>query len=72
MVDFLHIRTLSFVTSFLSIVTFILMLNFYNKRKTYQGFKHWTISSLLTSLGFLLMSLRDFIPAFLSIAIEMV
>ncbi len=69
MVDFLHIRTLSFVTSFLAIVTFILMLNFYYKRKTYQGFKCWTISFLFISIGFLLLGLRDFIPAFLSIVI---
>jgi hypothetical protein len=43
------------------------MLYFYRNRKTYTGFKQWTFAYLLNFCGFVLLSLRNILPDFITI-----
>jgi diguanylate cyclase (GGDEF)-like protein len=45
----------------------IIMLIYSRERKVYGGFKHWILANFGLFLGYTLVSLRDFVPAFLSI-----
>ncbi|UYP47783.1 hypothetical protein NEF87_004068 [Candidatus Lokiarchaeum ossiferum] len=67
--DYLDIQTLSFITSIVSISTFIVMLFVAKKQKIYPGFKEWTLANFFNSLGMILLALRPILPDFISIII---
>lgn len=67
--DFFDIRTLSLITGIVSISIFSCMLFVALKRKIYPGFIEWTIGSLSNSIGTILLSMRDFLPNFVTIVI---
>lgn len=64
---FFDIRTLSLFSGFLSVCLFICMIYIYKSRKTYPGFKQWTVAYALNSLGFVFISLRNILPGFITI-----
>jgi hypothetical protein len=61
---FLDIRTLSFVTAVTALAMFLCMLHVAIRRKTYPGFKRWTVAALAFFLGFAMLSLRHLLPDF--------
>jgi hypothetical protein len=67
MKTYLDVRTLSFTTSIISLIVCLCMLYVLQTRKTYPGFRQWTIASFLGFLGFILMSGRGILPDFLTI-----
>lgn len=67
MEDYLNIRTLSVVTSIVSIAISINLLYIYFQRKTYPGFLNWTLAYISNSFGMILLGLRDYIPDLFSI-----
>jgi len=67
--SFLDVRTLSFMTGIVSFIMFACMLYVSLTRKTYRGFKTWTIASFVSFVGMLLISMRNFLPDFITIVI---
>lgn len=67
--DYFDIKTLSFITSIVSISTFIVMLFIAKKQKIYPGFIDWTLANFFNSLGMVLMALRHVLPDFISVII---
>ncbi|CCK78206.1 conserved uncharacterized protein [Desulfobacula toluolica Tol2] len=65
----IDIRTLSFISSIISLVLCICMIYISTTRKTYNGFTQWTIASILYSFGMVFMSLRSILPDFISIIV---
>ncbi|HLZ20277.1 MAG TPA: hypothetical protein VKO67_11710 [Smithellaceae bacterium] len=68
--EFLHIRTLIFVSGITSLILFVCMLYIWKHQKTYPGFLRWTFSSLLNAAGMLLVSYRGILPDFITIIIS--
>ena len=69
MLHLLDIRSLSFISSIISLVLSVCMVYVSLTRKTYYGFSQWTIASILYSFGMVLMSLRGILPDFISIIV---
>lgn len=69
MLDFLHMRTLIFVSGFTSAVLFLCMLYIWKYQKTYPGFLRWTVASLTNAAGMILVSQREFLPDVLTIVV---
>lgn len=67
LLDFIDIRTLSFVSSIISLVLCICMIYISKTRKTYNGFTQWTVAAILYSVGMVFLSLRGILPDFISI-----
>jgi len=65
----LDIRTLSLTSGIISLILSTCMLYVYIRRKTYSGFTQWTISSVLNCFAMVFLSLRGFIPDFITIVI---
>lgn len=65
----LDIRTLSLTSGIISLILSTCMLYVYIRRKTYIGFMQWVISSVLNCFALILLSLRGFIPDFITIVI---
>ena len=69
MLHLLDIRSLSFISSIISLVLSVCMVYISLTRKTYNGFSQWTTASILYSFGMVLMSLRGILPDFISIIV---
>ena len=67
MAIFFDIRTLSLFSGCISACLFISMIYIYKNRKTYPGFKQWTVGCFLNFLGFVLLSLRNILPDLITI-----
>ena len=67
MQTYLDIRTLSFTTGIIYFIACLSMLYIQYTRKTYPGFRMWTIASFLGFFGFILLSLQGVIPDFFTI-----
>jgi len=63
------IKTLAFVQGILSFMLTASMIYVFVSGKTYSGFKSWTLSFFISSIGLILIGLRGYIPDFLSIVI---
>ncbi len=61
------VRTLSIISSIISLILCICMVYVSQTRKTYNGFSQWTIASILYSFALAFMSLRNILPDFISI-----
>lgn len=66
---FADIRSLAITSSVISLVLCVCMVYVFMTRKTYAGFRYWTIASVLYSVGMVLMGLRGLIPDGFSIII---
>jgi PAS domain S-box-containing protein len=69
MFDLFDIRTLSMVVGGSMLVSTISMAYYFFYRRTYGNFKLWTLAMACLSLGFLLFSVRGFVPDLASIVI---
>ncbi len=67
MTNYLDIRTLAFVSGIIALVLSLCLFFIYATRKTYPGFRQWTIAALFNFAGMLLISLRGVIPDFFTI-----
>lgn len=65
--NYLDIRTLLFVVSIIGLVICLSFAYVLATRKTYAGFRSWTVSSFASFLGLLLVSLRGVVPDAISI-----
>lgn len=65
--EFFDIRITAFSAGLVSLVLCIILISIYVRRLTYAGFLFWTVAALLWFFGSILLSLRDYIPDFLSI-----
>jgi hypothetical protein len=70
MENFLDIRTLSVITSVVSVFIFFMMLSIAVKKKAYPGYFEWTIAALSNSLGMILLGMRNILPDFITIIIS--
>jgi diguanylate cyclase (GGDEF)-like protein len=62
-------RTQTIVQVAVSATLFVVMLVAWRTQRTYPGFGRWTISNLPNALGWLLISLRDLIPTWVSVVV---
>jgi hypothetical protein len=69
MIAALDIRTLSFTASVVSLVLCCYLLYFQATRRTYPGFRLWTLGSLAMGAGMILLALRGLIPDLLSVVV---
>lgn len=60
-------RTVALFSGLISFVLCFCMLFIYISRKTYKGFLFWVIASFLNALGLMLLSLRSYLPDFITI-----
>jgi hypothetical protein len=67
MIAALDIRTLSLSAAVISWILCCYLLNFQATRRTYPGFKLWTLGSLSLGAGLVLLALRGLIPVFISV-----
>ena len=67
MLYLIDIRTLSYISSIISMVLCICMVYVSITRKTYSGFTQWTFASILYGFGMVFISLRGILPDFISI-----
>lgn len=65
----LAIRTLYLSSCAVLFTISVCMVNYLYSRKTFPGFKAWTLGSGLSVLAFLLVGLRNMLPDFLSIIV---
>jgi hypothetical protein len=65
----LDIRTLAFVSSTTSLVLFFWLAYVDRTRKTYPGFRQWTMSAFLFFCGMVLISLRNIWPDMLTVVV---
>ncbi len=67
MSQFFQIRTIFLFGGLISACLFVCMLYIYKNRKTYPGFKQWTIAFMFNFSGGVLLSCRDFLPFFTTV-----
>ncbi len=67
MINFFAIRSISLFSGSISGCLFICMLYIYKGRKTYPGFSRWTLAFLINFIGSVLLSLRNFLPEFITV-----
>jgi diguanylate cyclase (GGDEF)-like protein len=65
----LDIRTMGILSAVTPFVLGFVMLAYQRERKVYRGFRHWLVANFGMGIGFALLSLRGFIPAFSSIVL---
>ncbi|MBI4798328.1 MAG: hypothetical protein HY794_06260 [Desulfarculus sp.] len=63
----LDIRTLSFAAAVIAAILFGYMSHMQLSRKTYPGFRHWTLAALVSGTGSVLVTLRGLVPDLISI-----
>lgn len=69
MFDLFNVRTLSFISSIISLILCICMIYVSQTRKTYSGFTQWTIASILYIFALALLSMRSVVPDFISVIV---
>lgn len=69
MIAVLEIRTLSYTAAIISWILCCYLLYFQLTRRTYPGFRLWTLGSLCLGAGLVMLGLRGLIPDFFSIVI---
>jgi len=69
MTQFFDIRTLSVVMGVTVFVLGLSMAHYSVNRKTYAGFGAWTTGTILFSLAFFLIALRQILPSFITIVV---
>ncbi len=67
MTEILSMKTVFVFSSLIALMLFACMLYVYRKGRTYEGFRHWTLASLLYALGSCLIILRNIAPDLVSI-----
>lgn len=65
----LDVQTLAVLSILLPLGMGLLMGGYLKDRKVYPGFSRWVLANFLFCLSFLLISLREVVPAFLSIIV---
>lgn len=63
----MNVRTLSLISSIISIILSLCMLYVSKTRKTYKGFAQWTAASILYTIGLGLLCTRTILPDLISI-----
>jgi len=66
----LDIRTLVILSAIMPLGMGILMAVYLFQRKVYPGFERWTMSNFVFSLGFFSLSLRGYIPDFITVILS--
>jgi hypothetical protein len=69
MADLFDVRTLSFISSIISLILCSCMIYVSLTRRTYNGFVHWTIASILYIFALALLGLRGILPDWISIVV---
>ena len=67
---FLDMRTIIFVSGVTSFILFICMCYIRKRQKTYDGFVYWILAALSNSAGMFLLSMRGFLPDYLTMLIS--
>ncbi|MFH1035969.1 MAG: hypothetical protein V1806_15800 [Pseudomonadota bacterium] len=67
MLSFLDIRTLSFASAVIAAILFSYMAHLQLTRKTYPGFRQWTLAALTAGAGLILVVLRGLTPDLITI-----
>lgn len=67
---FLDMRTIIFVSGVTSFILFICMCYIRKRQKTYDGFVYWIFAALSNSAGMFLLSMRGFLPDYLTMLIS--
>ena len=67
MPDFFQIRTIFLFGGLVSACLFVCMQYIYRTRKTYPGFRQWTVAFMLNFTGAILLSFRDILPFFITV-----
>ena len=65
--DFFHIRTIFLFGGLISACLFVCMEYIYKTRKTYPGFRQWTIAFMFNFTGAVLLSFRNILPFFTTV-----
>jgi len=65
----LDIRTVLFLLFLVSALLALMLLVFWKTQKTYEGFSIWTGASILSSIGYLFLMLREGVPWYLTIVV---
>ncbi|MGB8820763.1 MAG: hypothetical protein WCC68_06205, partial [Methanoregula sp.] len=60
------IKTLFLILFLVNVFLTLLLFSFWKTQKTYNGFKTWMLSLLVTSCGYFLFILSGSVPVFLS------
>lgn len=66
----IDIRTASILNAVVGLIFCAYLAYVFRTRKTYAGFRQWTIASLCVFLSMVLISLRDMIPAWATIVVS--
>jgi PAS domain S-box-containing protein len=67
---FFDIRTLSLFSGFISACLSVCMTYIYKRRMTYPGFGQWNLAFVIYFIGFVLLSLRNILPLFLTVIVS--
>lgn len=67
MTPVLDIRTLSFTAAVIAAILYGYMSHLQVTRKTYQGFRHWTLAALASGTGSVLVTMRGLVPELISV-----
>ena len=67
---FLDMRTIIFVSGVTSFILFSCMCYIRKRQKTYDGFVYWILAALSNSTGMFLLSMRGFLPDYLTMLIS--
>lgn len=65
----LDVRTMGIFSAVTPLILGVIMLIYLRERKVYGGFGRWVLANFGLSLGYTFISLRDFIPSFVSIVL---
>ncbi|WP_320175126.1 diguanylate cyclase [Maridesulfovibrio sp.] len=67
MLALIDMRTMLQVGAMVCLTLALVMTYYFFARKTYQGFQHWTAGFVCVGIGAVLVSMRNLLPAFISI-----
>lgn len=65
----LDVRTLGLISVILPFVLGLILTLYWRERRTYKGFERWVLANFVFGMGYLLISLRGFIPDFWSVLV---
>ena len=65
----LDVRTLSIILGIVILALGFCMVTYVTMRRTYPGFRDWTIATMMMGIGFFLWGMRNFILPYISIVI---
>ncbi|MFN8414120.1 MAG: GGDEF domain-containing protein [Anaerolineales bacterium] len=65
----LDVRTLGLISVILPFVLGLILTLYWRERRTYKGFERWVLANFVFGVGYLLISMRGFIPDFWSILV---